>query len=73
MAHSPTPYEVKHDKRVIKVCPQCESTVFQGPFIRGPIVNGEHQSHETWYQCMGCNAVRMLEQLNERELPTTDD
>lgn len=46
-------------------CPYCASTIFQGPFIRGPIINGQVVETERVYQCMGCNQVMNLERIRK--------
>lgn len=46
-------------------CPFCASTIFQGPFVRGPIVNGEVIERERLFQCMGCNQVMNLERIRK--------
>lgn len=46
-----------------KRCPQCKATVFQGPSMRGEIVDGQFLVRETLYACVTCHAVRPMEQL----------
>ena len=47
-------------------CPSCKATIWQGPFMRGPIRNGEFAANETLFQCMNCHAVMPIEQMNSR-------
>ena len=55
--------------KTAKRCPACQATVFQGPFQRGPIVDGMMTVRETLYQCVNCHAVRPLEQFEDYPLP----
>lgn len=43
----------------------CGASVFQGPFQRGPIVDGLQIVRETLYQCVNCNRVAPLEQFED--------
>lgn len=43
------------EDKVIKKCPSCGATVFQGPYHRGEIVNGEFEAKETLYNCANCH------------------
>jgi len=62
-------YEVDRPVRTAKRCPSCGATNFQGPLLRGPIVNGELQPREVLYQCVGCNTVKPIGELEDYELP----
>ena len=53
------PTEKKEKTKTIKKC-ICGATVFQGPFQRGPIVDGVQIVREILYQCVNCNRVDAL-------------
>lgn len=44
-------------------CPYCASTIWQGPFQRGPIIGKAMVVREVLYQCMGCNQVMDLPKI----------
>ena len=54
--------------KTLKQCPNCGATVFQGPFQRGPIVNGKHDAQETLWQCVNCNRVSPVDGLADHEV-----
>lgn len=47
----------------------CGATVFQGPFVRGPIENGQHIERERLYQCVNCHHVWAVD---DRNWPTVE-
>lgn len=57
---------VQPERPAIKQCPNCGATIFQGPFFRGEIgMDGTMVTvRETVFQCMGCNAIKGLHELN---------
>lgn len=57
-----------HAGKTLKQCPDCGATIFQGPFHRGPIVNGKQEVSETLWQCVNCNRVRPVEGLDDHEV-----
>lgn len=61
--------EVKAEGRVLKQCPDCSATMFQGPFTRGPIVNDVFVKREELYQCVNCHRVWPLAELHDHEVP----
>ena len=58
------PIEKKEKTKTIKKC-ICGATVFQGPFQRGPIVDGMQIVRETLYQRVNCNRVDALEKFED--------
>lgn len=52
--------------KVEKECPSCHATMFQGPWQRGPIVDGVFTPKETLYNCVNCHAVLTVEQMQDR-------
>ena len=56
--------------RTLKKCPNCGATVFQGPFVRGPIENGALVARDTLYQCVNCNRVAPLSDIPDFETET---
>lgn len=46
-----------------KACPNCNATVFQGPFQRGPIEDGTFITREVWYQCVNCHTAHLESEL----------
>lgn len=52
--------------RVVRECPACNATIFQGPFNRGEIANGVLEPREVLYQCVRCNRVLPLSEIPER-------
>ena len=48
---------------VKKKCPLCGATMFQGPFQRGEIINGEFVVREELYNCVGCHSVKPVDEL----------
>lgn len=48
--------------KTLKRC-ECGATRFQGPFTRGDIVDGVFRVQETVYQCLGCNRVRLFDEI----------
>ena len=54
--------EVPADK-VIKKCPSCGATLFQGPYGRGEIANGEFVVKETLYNCANCHRPLALHEM----------
>jgi hypothetical protein len=51
---------------VVKECPKCHSTMFQGPWQRGPIVDGVFAAKETLYNCVGCHVVLSVAEMQDR-------
>ena len=64
----PVEEELKKD-RTLKTCPSCHATRFQGPFQRGEIINGNFVVIEVLYQCVNCNRVVPVEQMEEFTVP----
>ena len=52
--------------RVIYRCPECDSTIFQGPFHRGEIVDGEFVARQIVFQCRLNHHEFLLEQAVPR-------
>jgi len=46
----------------------CGARVFQGPYYRGEIVDGELAVRETLYQCVHCHTVQPLDAIGEEVL-----
>lgn len=47
----------KPKSKTLKRC-ECGATVFQGPYQRGEIVDGQMKVRETIFQCVNCHAVK---------------
>lgn len=65
MAKAKQDSDVTVDK-IIKECPNCRATLFQGPYHRGEIVNGEFVAKETLYNCANCHRPLALSEMNDR-------
>lgn len=57
--------KVAPNVKVLKSCPKCGATKFQGEFKRGEIVNGKFEVKETIYQCLNCNHTAPLDELDD--------
>lgn len=60
---------VSKTEKVVKRCPNCNATIFQGPTTRGPIEDGEYKPRETLYTCVQCHRVAALEELEDYAVP----
>lgn len=49
-----------------KECPKCHSTMFQGPHLRGRIVDGKFMPSEELFSCLGCHAVLSVADMQDR-------
>jgi len=58
----------QNKQKVIKQCPKCGATLFQGPFPTGEIVNGKMEARHDDYRCMNCNAVMTIDHMVDREV-----
>ena len=71
----PTKINEKNEKletvKVLKRCPICHATRFQGPFPRGEIMgNGVFVRFEELYNCMGCHKVLSIGEMEDLEVPS---
>lgn len=55
--------------KILKRCPNCGATRFQGPEQRGEISNGQFVKLEELWLCVGCNRVLSLPEMNDLEVP----
>ena len=58
----------EQDGKTIKQCPNCGATVFQGPYGRGEIVNGEFVTKETLYNCANCHRALAIREMVDRPI-----
>lgn len=61
-------YNINPPPKTLKQC-ECGATLFQGPFRRGEIRNGDFLPREILWQCVNCNRVQTVEQLHDLAIP----
>lgn len=66
MPQKTTDIKPEPETKIEKECPKCHSTMWQGPFNRGNIINGELVVRESLYNCVNCHAVLPVSEMVDR-------